>query len=952
MFREPNASRMIEKHPRQLVSKPIVKTICTPMVACICLINSSANAECRVLPGPDGEVTTWLTTLPIATARRGSQVTVEQQLSRVLPQIDLQNLTPIADAPWRPLSSNSTRLRLPDGRGPRTSFYGLTLRVAQQSTVYLFSGADDGLAILLDGREVGRRASVRPSREDDDVTVLNLAPGSHRLVLRQYVNGGEQSLFARIVGADFLPTNTVQLVLDGVTDAQCNLLAQGAIQLQTQRSVVAEGTRVEVTLRYPGGTAFRANETSRVITLADGTSPELSLTGRFVGAVSVAQVVPTASTEIHAIVGSVDRALDLRVAAETRAALLRASAVLDPLREESLPPWLPRASLWSARYVQQRLTQLVRDADNDAAHLREEAALLSQLCDDVQAGRDPYLNRRGAMRRAYRSAVDGSLQPYSIYVPQSFRRGNGFPLVVALHGLHGSSHRMLPILFGRYDKDEDRTHADRHFEPLPDAPAILLAPYGHGDAYYRGVGELDVLRAIEEVRAAYGIDADRTYMTGLSMGGIGAASIPLHYPSLFAAAAPLCGYHDYFIRGDTHPPRRSWEEFAMQARSNRNWAENGLNLPMYVVQGTLDRPITNSTTFVDRYRELHQEIESEYPELGHDVWSTTYADGRIFQHFLHYRRPSAPAHVRFRTISTRWHQSFWVSVDRLARNGAWAEIDAQIVRNSLRISSQNVLAMTLSPEPSALRVPYEIQLTGETRATLRVERAGPVTLERSAPAGPWTLASAQHVAAPLGPIRDELDRHILVVYGARDPAQTALNRRVAEQWAKIKAGVRAQVQIISDEDYRPAMAAATTVILVGTLASNRVTERMNPTFAIRISANEIAAQNQRFAAATGTTFVARSPDAPDGSVIVVSGTSALGVWRSLSLPDLLPDYVVYNDGLAPARGRVILGRYAGVECAGYYDQAGQVEPNCHDTRPTDTRAGDGGDTTSSSANDG
>jgi hypothetical protein len=87
-------------------------------------------------------------------------------------------------------------------------------------------------------------------------------------------------------------------------------------------------------------------------------------------------------------------------------------------------------------------------------------------------------------------------------------------------------------------------------------------------------------------------------------------------------------------------------------------------------------------------------------------------------------------------------------------------------------------------------------------------------------------------------------------------------------------------------------------------------------------------------------FVAPSPDAADGRVVVVTGTSALGVWRSRFLPDLVPDFVVFDDGIAPARGRVILGRYARVLCAGFYDRTGRVGPRCEDTPPPSSSGGD------------
>jgi hypothetical protein len=41
--------------------------------------------------------------------------------------------------------------------------------------------------------------------------------------------------------------------------------------------------------------------------------------------------------------------------------------------------------------------------------------------------------------------------------------------------------------------------------------------------------------------------------------------------------------------------------------------------------------------------------------------------------------------------------------------------------------------------------------------------------------------------------------------------------------------------------------------------------------------------------------------------VVVEGVSALGTWRSLSLPDLLPDFVVWDEQVAPSRGQILLG---------------------------------------------
>jgi poly(3-hydroxybutyrate) depolymerase len=715
-----------------------------------------------------------------------------------------------------------------------------------------------------------------------------------------------------------------------VDDRTCDALALAAAKFDVTRSVVAEGTRVDVSVSYPGGTARRSDEIARELRI-DGTSAatargSIPLDGAFAGALTVWSTVAPSTRSVRAILANSARSFDVRIEEPVRRAILAASEPIAALDDRNPPPWIARGSITSTQYQLLRVTQLVADNDPDRQHVLEEARTLEQLVADLRAQRDPFAQRRGPMRRAYRSVVDDTLQSYSIYVPPSYRSDRPMPVVVALHGLGGTTHRMLPILFGLYDKDEDRTHADRHLPPLPDTSALLVAPYAFGDSGYRGVGEHDVLAVLEEVRAAYRTDVNRTYITGLSMGGIGAASIALHRPDVFAAAAPLCGYHDYFVRADTRGHRRPWETFLMESRSNRNWAENGLHLPMYVVHGTRDRPMANSTTFVDRYRELHYPIEFEYPDLGHDVWTTTYAGGRIVPYFLRFSRDPEPSRVRFRTISTRWAKSYWVAIDALAQNGAWAEIDAVSSPGRVQVTTTNVRALTLRPPQ-----PAAFDLVLDNQPAIRVEPNTAVSVQLQD--GRWTRVSERHVQPALGPIRDAFDGPMLVVYGARIASESAMNRRVAEAWSRVPARAKTRVRIITDDVYTPADAQGRTVILIGTPASNRVIERMQSAFPIRVEGGVIRTHDRTFPGATGALFVAVSPDAADGRVVVATGTSPWGVWRSRFLPELLPDFVVYDDHIAPARGRVILGRYARVVCAGFYDANLRVPARCDDVPP-------------------
>src|SRR5678816_2492216 len=107
---------------------------------------------------------------------------------------------------------------------------------------------------------------------------------------------------------------------------------------------------------------------------------------------------------------------------------------------------------------------------------------------------------------------------------------------------------------------------------------------------YREAGADDVMRVVDEVTATYSIDPARMTITGPSMGGIGTAWVALRHPDRFAAAAPLCGYHSYFVRRDfIGKAIRPWERVIAEERSNSAWAWNGRHVPMYIVHGTMDQ---------------------------------------------------------------------------------------------------------------------------------------------------------------------------------------------------------------------------------------------------------------------------------------------------------------------------------------------------------------------------
>ena len=266
-----------------------------------------------------------------------------------------------------------------------------------------------------------------------------------------------------------------------------------------------------------------------------------------------------------------------------------------------------------------------------------------------------------------------------------------------------------------------------------------------------------------------------------------------------------------------------------------------------------------------------------------------------------------PRRVVLRTARERTRRSFWVTVE--AREGV---VQAQI---------EGARAVTFAPGPP-LRAegdPVRVQI-GE----VTLEGPAPLTVERSE--GAWRVSSAtwpaegQRREGVDGPIRDVFHEPLLFVVGTQSAPYTYLNRQVAARWSQPHGWI-VDYPIVDDDDVSDEMMASHTLVLIGPPESNSVHARIVDRLPIqaRQSGVTLGAQTHR-GASIGAVFVARNPLTPERSVLVISGTSPLAVWRSTELPDLLPDYVVFDERVRHARDSFACG---GTGCAylahGFFD---------------------------------
>jgi predicted peptidase len=196
---------------------------------------------------------------------------------------------------------------------------------------------------------------------------------------------------------------------------------------------------------------------------------------------------------------------------------------------------------------------------------------------------------------------------YLLYLPPKYETSEEkWPLVVFLHGAGETGNDLKMV----------KKHGPPKLVEKKEFPFILVSP----QAPVRGWVPEAVNALIDDVMAHYRVDADRVYLTGLSMGGYGTWALAAAYPGKFAAAVPICG------------------------GGNPSVATKLKNLPLWVFHGGKDTTVLpiQSKTMVEAVKKAGGNVKfTIYPEAGHDSWTEAYDDPELWRWLLSQQRGKA-----------------------------------------------------------------------------------------------------------------------------------------------------------------------------------------------------------------------------------------------------------------------------------------------------------------------
>ncbi len=235
---------------------------------------------------------------------------------------------------------------------------------------------------------------------------------------------------------------------------------------------------------------------------------------------------------------------------------------------------------------------------------------LSECCGQADAVKSPTRSQK--YKRGEFKSKDGTKLSYWLMTPVKVESNTTYPLVLALHGRGGNTEAAIVL-----GSEEMR----KKYPCFVMAPAVSRAgnwAVPKGTRKLRGKQLLPTaLQALEEIKKTHPIDADRIYVTGQSMGGYGTFGAIATSPQTFAAAIPVCG---------------GW---------NAADAAKMKGVALWVFHGDADKtvPVERSQTMIAAIKKAGGSPKyTEYPGIGHNSWSKTYASAETWKWLFAQRR--------------------------------------------------------------------------------------------------------------------------------------------------------------------------------------------------------------------------------------------------------------------------------------------------------------------------
>ena len=436
---------------------------------------------------------------------------------------------------------------------------------------------------------------------------------------------------------------------------------------------------------------------------------------------------------------------------------------------------------------------------------------------------DPLPKMRGCIEWAYQSAVDGSGQPFTLYIPDSYDPDKSYPFDISMHG-SGGTHAKGQI--------HGASHPEDYF-------SIRLMGRARSGGYIK-LGEVDVLESMAYVKSQWNIDEDRVHLGGSSMGGGGTFWLGSRHPDMFASGFARCGY-------GTHTQ-----------------IANMIHLPLYSLHSDDDWVVSVALSRL-AMQELAREgglvTQHETTGFGHAV--TKFTEGISVGKTWAKRqvRPEKVSRVRYTATDELACGAYWGTVIEWGPSSAPAAFDMRVSEdNSLfvDISNVGVLVVTLTDALVDMDKPLRVVINSAPNCTIPAELPGMLYI--SSGADGYTVSSQP-------PEKPAFRRHfpgglpalyqgepLMIVYGSSgSDSETKALREMAEVASRAtNPGWREEdldfprhnmlfgsIPLKADVDVTAADIQRNNLILLGTAQQNSIVARIADALPVSITDGQV-----------------------------------------------------------------------------------------------------------------
>lgn len=549
----------------------------------------------------------------------------------------------------------------------------------------------------------------------------------------------------------------------------------------------------------------------------------------------------------------------------------------------------------------------------------------------LAANQVPWDNATGLVARGYVSDIDGSVQPYGLVVPPSYRANSGKKWRLDAW-FHGRSETLSEVNF----LWERQTRAGE-FTP---ADTLVLHLYGRYCNANKLAGEVDLFEALEAVKKRYPIDENRIVVRGFSMGGAATWQFASHYAGLWAAAAPGAGFSEtaeflQVFEKETVKPTW-WEQKLWRMYDATEYAANFYNLPLVAYSGEIDRQ-KQAADIMARY------LEAEGLRMTHIIGPQTahkyHPDAKVeidrrLDAIAAIGRDPYPRKLVFTTFTLAYNRMKWLQVDGLGQHWERARVDAEVVDGAtVDLTTRNVTGFTLDfgaggcPLEPGKKATVRIDGTKVSVPGPWTDRSWTVHFRKTN--GRWTSVDSVDAGGLTkhhglqGPVDDAFLSRFIIVTPTGSPANGGVAKWVeAEQSRAIREWrrqFRGEPIVKKDTDITDADIAGANLILWGDPGSNRVLAKIGNRLPLEWTKDTLQLGSQRFTAASQVPImIYPNPLNPKKYIVLNTGFTfrEYDYLNNARQVPKLPDWAIVDTTTPPDAHWP--GRIAG---AGFFDES-------------------------------